>query len=349
MPDRDLSPDTIRWDRFPTVAEHDLARKQLVIEAALGLSPNTLEAYGRAREDFFRFCARRKVNVSDADREDVALWIRDLVTRPIPPNRVGGGSGLANSSIQQKATAVRLFFDFLIDQGKRGTNPVGHGRYAPGRAALGKRGLVPRHRTLPWIPTDDEWQAIVQIVATEPVRNRLMFCLAYDAAFRREEVCSLLIDDFDFANRLVTVRAIVAKGKRQRVVPYSPASAALMTVYFKHRRELSMKAGPAFLSESRRNAAQPLTIWTWSKVVRRLAATAGLPRFSTHTLRHLCLTDLARSGWDLHEIASFAGHRSIETTKEYINLSCRDLAAKLARGMDQIHNWRLGRMQESLS
>ena len=229
------------------------------------------------------------------------------------------------------------------------TNPVGHGRYAPGRAALSKRGLVPRHRTLPWIPSDEEWHAIVQVVAGEPIRNRLMFCLAYDAALRREEVCSLLISDFDFANRLVTVRAMIAKGRRQRVVPYSSVSAALITHYLKRRRELSINAGPAFLSESRRNAAQPLTIWTWSKVVKRLGTTAGLSTFSTHTLRHLCLTDLARSGWDIHEIASFAGHRSVETTKGYIHLSCRDLAAKLARGMDQIHKWRLGRMQELLS
>jgi integrase len=89
-----------------------------------------------------------------------------------------------------------------------------------------------------------------------------MFCLAYDAALRREEVCSLLLSDFDFANRLVTVRAMVAKGRRQRVVPYSQVSAALMTHYLKHRRERSVHPGAAFLSESRRNHAQPLTIWT---------------------------------------------------------------------------------------
>ena len=35
-----------------------------------------------------------------------------------------------------------------------------------------------------------------------------------------------------------------------------------------------------------------------------------MPRFSTHTTRHLCLTDLARMGWELHAIATFAGHRS---------------------------------------
>ena len=62
---------------------------------------------------------------------------------------------------------------------------------------------------------------------------------------------------------------------------------------------ISRARGPLFLSESRRNYGQPVTLWTWSKVIRRIAVSAGVPRFSTHTTRHLCLTDLARMGWEL--------------------------------------------------
>jgi integrase/recombinase XerD len=51
-----------------------------------------------------------------------------------------------------------------------------------------------------------------------------------------------------------------------------------------------------FLSESRRNHAQLLSLWTWSKVIRQIALDAGVPQFSTHTLRHLCLTEMARMG-----------------------------------------------------
>jgi Phage integrase family len=101
----------------------------------------------------------------------------------------------------------------------------------------------------------------------------------------------------------------------------------------------SAERGPLFLSESRRNHAKPLTPWTWSKVVRRIALAAEVPRFGTHTLRHLCLTDLARAGWELHAIATFAGHRDPATTLRYVHLSGRELAAKLARGMAQIHDW----------
>ena len=58
------------------------------------------------------------------------------------------------------------------------------------------------------------------------------------------------------------------------------------------------------------NHAQPLSLWTWSKVARRIAVDAGVPQFSTHTLRHLCLTDLARMGWEIHAIAAFADARA---------------------------------------
>jgi integrase len=114
----------------------------------------------------------------------------------------------------------------------------------------------------------------------------------------------------------------------------------LLQAYLVHRRSLSAARGPLFLSESRRNRAEPLSLWTWSKVVRSIAVRAGVPAFSTHTLRHLCLTDLARSGCDLHTIARFAGHRNPASTLQYIHLSGRELGLALHRGMEQIHAWR---------
>ncbi|MET7298883.1 site-specific integrase [Embleya sp. NPDC005575] len=137
------------------------------------------------------------------------------------------------------------------------------------------------------------------------------------------------------------VRAETTKTRRERVVPYSAATGVLLSDYLAHRAAISRARGPLFLSESRRNHGRPLSLWTWSKVVRRLALAADLPRFSTHTTRHLCLTDLARMGWELHAIASFAGHSSTESTLTYIHLSGRDLAEKLNRGMQQIHSWRV--------
>jgi integrase/recombinase XerD len=91
------------------------------------------------------------------------------------------------------------------------------------------------------------------------------------------------------------VRAETTKNRRARVVPYSAATGILLQAYLAHRRAPSPARGLLFLSESRRNRTQPITLWTWSKVIRALAVRAVLSRFSTHTPRHLCLTDLARS------------------------------------------------------
>ena len=76
-------------------------------------------------------------------------------------------------------------------------------------------------------------------------------------------------------------------------------------------------------------------------MVRRIALAADVPQFSTHTTRHLCLTDLARMGWELHAIATFAGHRSTESTLTYIHLSGRELSAKLNRSIMHLHAQRI--------
>lgn len=141
--------------------------------------------------------------------------------------------------------------------------------------------------------------------------------------------------------------AAASKGRRARVLPYSVPTSALLSAYLAHRRSLTRERGPLFVSESKRNRAAPITLWTWSKVVQALARDAALPRLGTHTFRHLCLTDLARAGWELHEIATFAGHRSTNTTLLYIHLSGHDLSAKFARAASP-HGARMSEVAEAL-
>jgi site-specific recombinase XerD len=336
----------VRWERFPRVAGSPEGKQWLEIQAMLGLAQNTVEAYGRGLEDFLRWCGRSRVMAGSAGRDDVARYVVDLRQRRGPRGKgvvvLDSGAGLSNATIQQRLTAVRLFFDFLIEEGIRETNPVGRGRYTPtkGFGTKTARGLVRRYKRLPWVPSDEEWHRFLEHARDEPIRNRCMLALAYDAALRREELCGLHAGDIQPAHRLLRIRAETSKSGQDRVVPYSAPTGVLLAAYLAHRRTLSRERGALFLSESRRNYARPITLWTWSKVVRRIANAAELPRFSTHTLRHLCLSDLARAGWDLHEIARFAGHRNVSVTQQYIHLSGRDLAEKLSDGMAQIHQWR---------
>lgn len=344
----------IQWERYPTAAGSPEAQTWLQIQCDLGLAQNTIEAYGRALEDFFAFSRRDGFVPEEASREHIARYVHDLLSRPNPRGEkirvLDSGRGLANATLQQRLTAIRLFYDYLREEGRRSTNPVGRGHYTPGKqfGGMRQRGLIPRYTKLPWLPNETEWTAIVQAAKQEPLRNRIMLALGYDAALRREELCRLEIPDIDPSQRLVRIRPETTKGHRERVVPYSEPTAMLYMAYLQERRKLSRARGPAFVSASRRNRGEPISIWTWSKVVEGIAPRSGVQQFTTHTLRHLRLTDLARCGWDIHEIALFAGHRSTDTTLQYIHLSGRDLKAKIERGMANIHAWRVQMMREVL-
>lgn len=344
---RIIDPEEIRWDRYPAVQQQALAKQWLESQAILGLASNTIDAYARAVQDFIAYCERTRISPTQATRDQIAQYVGDLRRRPNPRGAnvlaLDSGAGLSNATLQQRLTAVRLFFDYLIEDGLRDINPVGRGRYTPGKTfgARRDRELIPRFTKLPWIPSDEQWRTFLQSAKVASIRDRCMIGLAYDAGLRREELCSLESGDIDPAHRVLRIRAETTKGRRERVVPYSGATGDLLKAYLAHRHTIAQSRGPLFLSESRRNRATPITLWTWSKVVRGIALRADLPQLSTHTLRHLCLTDLARAGWDIHEIARFAGHRNPATTQQYIHLSGRDLARKLAQGMAQIHALRV--------
>jgi integrase len=82
---------------------------------------------------------------------------------------------------------------------------------------------------LPWIPGEQQWLDILEAARGEPVRNRVVLALAYDAALRREELCSLGTSDLDRAHRTLRVRAEPTKNRRVRVVPYSAPTGELLS------------------------------------------------------------------------------------------------------------------------
>jgi len=333
----------VRWERYPKVSGNTHARDWLEFQAARGLAANTLDAYGRNLDAFLQFVESRNIALGSVARNTVGAYIRDITQLSVPrfsKKKQETTTTLANASLQQHLTVVRLFYDYLVEENVCLRNPF--------RPSVSGHGVIRRHERLPWIPTEEQWRTILGACQQETLRNRTMLAMSYDAALRREEICSLGTADIDPAHRLIRIRLEITKNWRERVVPYSEPTNALLGQYLGERRKLSRERGPLFVSESYRNSGRPISVWTWSKAVARIAERCSLPRFTPHTLRHLCLTDLARANWDIHEIASFAGHRSVQTTCLYIHLSGRDLAQKLAKGMAEIHAMRMATISEVL-
>jgi integrase/recombinase XerD len=326
------------WSHYPLAAAEPHGRSWLALLGNLGRSAATVDAYGRGLDQYLRFCRDLRLDAQSATLEHVSLFVRHL-------NGEAEGTlarfRVSNATLQQRLTAVRLWYDHLIYEGARELNPVPRGQYCtaggrePEHAGL-QRGLVRRLVLLPRIPTEPEWARVLAEVAREGLRNRLMFALAYYGALRREELIGLCVSDFDVAHRLISVRPETSKGSRARVVCYAAEASPALADYLVRRRALDQGAGPMFLSESDRNPRQPLTKWTWSKVVERLVRQANVEGFSTHTLRHLRLTHLARAGWRLHELSTYAGHRNPQTTMTYLHLSGSDLLAKMAASVGHL-------------
>lgn len=322
------------WSHCPNAAADPQGRSWLTLLGNLGRSPATVDAYGRGLDQYLRFCRDLGIDAAEATLEHVSLFVRHLSGEPTAHLAVR--PPVSNATLQLRVTAIRLWYEHLIYQGIREKSPVPRGgplslRGGQQDHAGFRYGLVRRLKLLPRIPSDAEWARVLAEAAREGLRNRLMFALAYYGALRREELVGLRVSDLDVAHRLVTVRAETSKSSRSRVVCYAPAATPALAAYFVHRRALDARAGPMFLSESDRNPRQPVTKWTWSKVVERLARQAGVEGFSTHTLRHLRLTHLARAGWTLHEIATYGGHRSLQTPLRYIHLSGDDMLARMGQ------------------
>ena len=108
-------------DRWPVLARHERAAEWLQVWADLGRARGTVEAYARGLAEYLLVCERDGVDPLTAGRAQVAVFVRELASRP---HRRGGnmvsidsGTGLANATMQQRLVPVRLFYDFLIEEG----------------------------------------------------------------------------------------------------------------------------------------------------------------------------------------------------------------------------------------
>ncbi|QZY93031.1 tyrosine-type recombinase/integrase (plasmid) [Pantoea dispersa] len=301
-----------------------LAERWLKLLSNLGRAQATLTAYRNALHHYFTFCSQNGIAPEKARFEDLAAYISpQLPGMPLP---------VASATLQLRLSAIRLWYDFLMYLDLCTVNPLPRSG-TPGMLNSG-RGLVPRVVNLPRIPDDTQWQSFLFHAAASPLRDRLMLALTYYGALRRSEITSLSIEDIDFAHRLIRIRAETTKNRRERIVCYSPAVAPVLAAHLMQMKRAGIIRGALFRSESDRNQGAPLSFWTWSKTVREWALISGLSDISTHTFRHLRLTHLARAGWKLHELATYAGHRDLATTQIYIHLSGRDLAGRMAGAIE---------------
>ncbi len=282
------------------------------------------------------FCAK-SWQLLEADESCIAdyvgwLWKRDAQRSDRSKITYLTGSKLAPATIRRRLSALRSFYRWAIRLRHRQDpiNPVREGVRGQ------ERGLVSTPASIPWIPDERQWKAILRYVLTRlSTRDQAIVLLAHDGALRREEIVQLRVDDIDWQTHTIAVRAAISKNKMPGIIMLSHPTWTRLKEYVEEDRATLTATfgvavnGPIFLSDSHRNPGQPLANWTVKDIFDRISDALQIPQLTPHKMRHLMLTELKKSGMDLLDVSRYARHRTIASTEIYLHTDLSDLARQV--------------------
>jgi site-specific recombinase XerD len=210
------------------------------------------------------------------------------------------GRRLSPKTITCHLQTIRLFFDYLIDEGIKMTNPVV-------RISIRLPKPLPRHLK------DDQVGKFLSVI-TDP-RDKAMFMLMLRCGLRVEEVSRLTVDAMELPRNQLFVAN--GKGRKDRVVYLSKDARSAVQDYLDIR---SSKARHMFLVQKGPRTGTPLSV---RGIQKRIEYYARLTRIkvSCHSLRHTMATQLLNADADLSSIQDLLGHSHITTTQRYCRVS----------------------------
>jgi integrase len=144
-------------------------------------------------------------------------------------------------------------------------------------------------------------------------RDATMILVAWRHGLRVSELVDLRWDQFDFASATLHVR---------RVKRGTPSTHPIMGDELRALRRLQREQEPKspFVFTSER--AGPFTTAGFARMLERAGAEAKLAlKCHPHMLRHSCGFALANMGHDTRALQAYLGHRNIQHTVRYTELS----------------------------
>jgi integrase len=144
-------------------------------------------------------------------------------------------------------------------------------------------------------------------------RDQTIVLLAYRHGLRASELVDLRWDQVDFDNATLAVR---------RAKMGTPSTHPIRGDELRALRRLAREQNPKspFVFTSERGA--PFTTAGFARMVERAGAVAGFEfKAHPHMLRHACGFALANKGHDTLSLQAYLGHRNIQHTVRYTELS----------------------------
>ena len=143
-------------------------------------------------------------------------------------------------------------------------------------------------------------------------RDATMILIAYRHGLRASELCALRWDQIDFEGGLVHVRRL-----KNGTASVHPMGGSEIRALRRVRRE-QLESRYVFSTERR----GPMTPAGFRKMIARTGETGNFPfPVHPHMLRHACGYKLANDGQDTRAVQHYLGHKNIQHTVRYTELS----------------------------
>jgi len=244
-----------------------------------GFSPNTLAIYSR-------YVSWLLIDYPHPTKPHIDAYLARMVA-----------SGRKPATIGLVTNAVKSFFSFLIDEDIARTNPAAK-LHAP-------------HRQLE-IRQSPKPEIVQQLLdAEKKPRHQLMLMLMVDCGLRLSEVARARVDLIDLDSHLIIVLGKGKKGKKQRQVPLSEATAQVIK---EHLQELKEAGYPGPWLFPGVNPEKPAALRSIDGYMAALCQRLGIQPITPHHLRHYFATQMLSHGANLKATSTILGHASPSTT-----------------------------------
>lgn len=276
------------------------------IDYELGLSANTLQAYGGDMNMYAGFLASRlNGSLKNPPENSVGEYLRYLTQE----------RGFEIASMLRHVATLRVFYRFAVNRGLLKYNPTEHMD-------------TPHHwKKLPNVLSREQMNLLLQSIDPEDpfvLRDRAIVEIFYSSGLRASELADLILQN---VHAELGVLRVIGKGRKERIVPIGGPAIDALDVYIRQLRPMLLattgrgkftgRGGDrVFLSRS----GGPMTRISLWQVLQRLSKKAGIPPIHPHTLRHTFATHLLAGGADLRVVQELLGHSDIATTQIYTHV-----------------------------
>ena len=154
------------------------------------------------------------------------------------------------------------------------------------------------------------------IDGVQNIKHRTILMLLYSTGMRVSEIANCKIADIDSAN--MRIKVVQGKGAKDRYTIMSQQVLLELRAYY-----LIYKPKEYLFNGYR--PGKRYSVRTIQHIMQQALIKAGLENkhYSIHTIRHSFATHLLDSGTDLHTIKELLGHNNLQTTMQYLHLTCR--------------------------